>query len=95
MVSIYGLVHNGKTVNNHTVIFLDNVIYFKSYNSVIARIKNGILTLGKDYKYGRTTLKYLYVFLKNNDIDISSKKQLEQYIKINKIEILKDNIQII
>lgn len=36
---------------------------FQSYNSIIAIIKNGVLTLGKNWNYSQTTSKYLYLFI--------------------------------
>lgn len=36
---------------------------FQSYDSTIAIIKNGKLTLGKYWDYSKTTSKHLYLFL--------------------------------
>lgn len=39
-------------------------LYFQSYNSMIAKITNdGVLQLGYDWDYSRTTMKHLYLFL--------------------------------
>lgn len=38
--------------------------YFQSYDSVICKIdNNNRVTLGQDYRYSRTTMKYLIQFL--------------------------------
>lgn len=54
---------NGK---NQFVIFGgDALVTFQSYKSIIANIdKRGTLNLGKDWDYSKTTLTYLYIFLK-------------------------------
>ncbi len=36
---------------------------FQSYESTIAIIENGSLTLGRDWDYSKTTSKHLYLFL--------------------------------
>lgn len=42
----------------------DNGIeYFQSYESLIAKVENGFLSLGEDWDYSKTTLKHLYLFL--------------------------------
>ena len=50
-------------VKNQFIIRGGNKIIFQSYNSTIAVVDNGSITLGADWDYSRTTLKYLYVFL--------------------------------
>ena len=48
---------------NQFVIKTDKGIVFQSYNSVIAIYENGVLTLGKDWDYSKTTTKHLYLFI--------------------------------
>lgn len=48
---------------NQFVIKGDKKIVFQSYNSVIAILENGDLTLGCYWDYSTTTSKYLYMFL--------------------------------
>lgn len=51
---------------NQFIINNNNNIYFQSYESLIAKIdKKGELSLGKDWDYSKTTLKHLYLFLKD------------------------------
>ena len=49
--------------NNQQVINTENEIIFTSYDSIIAILKDGELTVGKDWDYSQTTLKYFYKFL--------------------------------
>ena len=35
----------------------------QSYNSLVAKVENGVLTLGRDWDYSKTTMKHLYLFL--------------------------------
>ena len=50
-------------VKNQFIIRGGNKIIFQSYDSTIAAVDNGSITLGTDWDYSRTTLKYLYAFL--------------------------------
>ena len=48
---------------NQFVITDGNTVVFQSYDSTIARIEGGVLVLGSDWDYSKTTLKHLYLFL--------------------------------
>lgn len=51
-------------VNNQFEIITEEGIYFQSYDSVVAfKSNNGRVVLGEDYRYSRTTMKYLIQFL--------------------------------
>ncbi len=51
---------------NQFVLYGENEIVFQSYKSTIARLeKNDILVLGLHWDYSNTTLKHLYLFLKD------------------------------
>ena len=55
---------NGKSVANQFIITTADGQMFKSYESNIAFVANdGKITLGKDWKYSKTTTKYLNIFL--------------------------------
>ena len=60
-------------------------IFFQSYNSLIAKIdKKGKVTLYKDWDYSNTTMRHLYMFLKEySSIDSKYlyKKGIEKLIK--------------
>ena len=55
---------------NQFIIRGGNKIIFQSYDSTIAVVDNGSITLGADWDYSRTTLKYLYTFLDEEAIYI-------------------------
>lgn len=48
---------------NQFIIVDDDKIVFQSYQSTIAKIEKGILTLYTDWDYSHTTRKHLYLFL--------------------------------
>lgn len=50
---------------NQFIITSENETVFQSYESTIATIKNGALILHDDWNYSKTTLKHLYLFLKD------------------------------
>lgn len=56
----------GNEVPNQFTIYADGVNYFQSYQSMIAKYDGTVLTLGHDWDYSDTTLKYLYIWLNNN-----------------------------
>lgn len=58
---------SGREVANQFVIEDGNKVYFQSYNSVVAKVDNGLMgtvTFGPDWDYSKTTMKHLNVFLK-------------------------------
>jgi hypothetical protein len=60
----------GNKIPNQFTIHNEGVSYFQSYNSLIAKYTcvdgNMVLTLGSDWDYSVTTLKYLYIWLDEN-----------------------------
>jgi len=55
---------SGKPVLNQFIISINNIIYYQSYDSIIARKENGSIYLDPDYyNYSVTTKKYLLRFL--------------------------------
>ena len=77
-------VFNYKHINQF-IIFDENKITFKSYNSIVAVVEDDALTLGIDWDYSQTTLRHLYMFLEEyvNDIYqlIKNKPNKKQAIK--------------
>lgn len=62
--------HNGNSVMNHFIITDGNRTILQSYNSIVAIVDHSaegskILTLGRDWDYSRTTMKYLHQFIKS------------------------------
>lgn len=61
-------------------------VIFQSYNSVIAIFnkKTRDLTLGCDWDYSRTTLKHLYIFLKDviyYDLKLEQKTRIKEALE--------------
>lgn len=56
----------GNAVPNQYVIHTNGDVIFQSYNSTIAIVHNGCVTLGCDWDYSRTTMKYLKIFLEGS-----------------------------
>lgn len=60
--------YNGNSVMNHFIITDGNKTILQSYDSIVAIVdkdKLGLksLTLGRDWDYSRTTMKYVHQFL--------------------------------
>ena len=54
----------------------------QSYNSLVVKIENYTITLGRDWDYSTTTSKYVYMFLEEyTDLPISSEKNKRNYIR--------------
>ena len=72
---------SGNKVANQFVIENDNEIFFQSYKSIIANVKNGKIFLDPVYyKYSKTTSKYLNRFLNMNS------KEVQEGLKSGLIE---------
>ena len=80
--------------NNNVIINVNGEVYFLSYYSTIATIKNDKLTLFSKWDYSTTTKKYLYKFIEYyNILDLENVKNKTNYInklinenKINYVE---------
>jgi len=60
------LINNrGNGAVNQFVIKTNKAYYFQSYDSMIAKYdrKSGVITLGRDWDYSKTTMKHLNIFL--------------------------------
>ena len=55
---------NGNPATNQFVIASDNRIYFQSYDSVVAMIKDGILYVTDKWDFSNTTRKHFYIFVR-------------------------------
>lgn len=60
-------VRSGRAVANQFVAYDDRMTYFQSYESTIAVIDGTSreITIGRDWDYSVTTLKYFYQFLRD------------------------------
>ena len=54
---------SGAKVANQFVVTDGSVEYFQSYDSVIAKRDNYVITVGKDWNYSNTTLRYFKQWL--------------------------------
>lgn len=55
---------SGRPVANQFIVEDFGKVYFQSYESLIAVVQDNRITLGGDWNYSRTTLKYLYAFMR-------------------------------
>lgn len=60
--------NNGYAVMNHFIIVEGNKRILQSYDSIVAIVDrdaegSDLLTLGRDWDYSRTTMKYVHQFL--------------------------------
>ena len=58
--------NNGNAAANQFEIRTPNATYFQSYNSVVAKVKNGNVIVSEYWDYSNTTRKHLYIFLSDH-----------------------------
>lgn len=79
----------GNSIANQFEIrdYQNNVIYFQSYETIIAKIKDGKISVDRQsWDYSKTTSKYLNVFLDDfnfSEIAEMNHDQKEQYFEEN------------
>lgn len=86
---------------NQFIMENEKEIIFQSYDSIIAIVnkKSGVIVLGRDWDYSKTTMKHLYLFIDNEitynenlkelfDTKYSNnrRKSIQQLIDNNKIQ---------
>lgn len=83
---------SGREVANQLVIKVNECIYFQSYKTIIAKKCNGEVTLSTSWDYSRTTLKYLYQFLRDYCFffNVRGKKDVEKLIKDGIIKVAEE-----
>ena len=70
--------------NNQVIIYTDNSVLFQSYDSVIAKIENGITFLDENmWDYSKTTGKYRNIFLGETKKETENKINSGIYILTN------------
>lgn len=72
---------NGRAVANQFIISELGSISFQSYNSLVCKIENEKVTLGRDYDYSRTTMKHLLTFLRDAGRRVYSIADVRKKIK--------------
>lgn len=80
---------NGNPAANQFVISSENGTFFQSYDSVVARIANGKLTLSEAWNFSKTTSKHLYIFLREYGLsEYDNRKAILKAIKSGEIEVV-------
>ena len=74
--------NNNKPVPNHFIVHNEKTgeRFFQSYGSVIVKIHNGQVTLGKDWKASSTTSKYRSMFLGESTAETQKKLDSGEYL---------------
>lgn len=85
MISVSQLINDkGNPAANQFVIVGEQGVYFQSYDSVIAQknYNDGKIYLSPSWDYSKTTLKHLYIFLRDyTRFSVNNKKDIEYNIK--------------
>ena len=90
MVKIsYLYTDGGNVAASQVVINVENDKFFQSYDTIIAAKRDGVVTLDeKKWNYSRTTLKYLYQFLRDFCyVEVHSKRDLMKLIEEGEINL--------
>ena len=80
-----------RPVMNHVVEIKDREINLYSYGSLVCSLRDAsqcdkIIVFGRDYRYSRTTMKYLVDFLRQNGFtDLDSIKAVDDLIKHDEV----------
>ena len=98
MISVSQLINDKKNpAANQFVIFGEQGVYFQSYDSVIAQknYDDGKIYLSPSWDYSKTTLKHLYIFLRDyTRFSVNNKKDVEKgikegnFVEVNAIDII-------
>lgn len=93
-MKIYQLINDkGNPARNQFVVEKDGKTFFQSYNTMIAEVNKDKVTLSKDWHYSNTTLKHLYIFLRQESFPIYGKNDALKAIKSGEFEVV-DEIKI-
>jgi len=90
MIKVRNMVSDrGNSIPNQFIIKVENVIYFQSYETIIAKIENNNIFLDERYwDYSNTTRKYLYKFLREEaGLEVATKKDVLRFINEGKIKL--------
>jgi len=71
--------------NQYQIFVGNDIVYFQSYNKIIARWDDKGVTLSEDYRYSKTTMKYLIQFLNRNSI-----KEVDKLVKDGVYKVAKE-----
>ena len=74
--------NNGNYATNQFVIKTKKATYFQSYDSIICKLDGIDIILSMNWDYSKTTMKHLYMFLRQNGYySLSSTKDIRKAIK--------------
>lgn len=74
--------NNGNYATNQFIIKTKKATYFQSYDSIICKLDGKNIILSMNWDYSKTTMKRLYMFLRQNGINgLSSAKDVRNAIK--------------
>ena len=71
---------NYRPVANHFIIEDGDTVYIQSYRSIVVKKEYNKITLGRDWDYSRTTMKYVGQYLGENAKSIRAKIASGEYI---------------
>ena len=77
----------GRTVKDHIVETKDREVNLYSYNSLVCSLRNTsqcdrIIVFGRDYRFSKTTMKYLVDFLRQNGFtELNDSKAIDKAIE--------------
>ena len=90
-MKIYQLINDkGNSARNQFVVEKDGKTYFQSYKTMIAEVNKDKVTLSKDWHYSNTTLKHLYIFLRQEGFQIEGKNDVLKAIKSGNFEVVEE-----
>lgn len=73
---------NGNPAANQFIIKTKKATYFQSYDSIVCKLDGINIVLSTDWEYSKTTMKHLYMFLRQNGYyNLSSAKEVRNAIK--------------
>lgn len=72
--------------NNQAILNEGDKVIFQSYNSVIAVVEGDKVSLSKDYRFSKTTIKYVCKFF-----DVASIKEIDARVESGEYLIDIDN----
>lgn len=73
---------NGNPAANQFIIKTKKATYFQSYDSIVCKLDGINIVLSTDWEYSKTTMKHLYMFLRENGYyNLSSAKEVRNAIK--------------
>ena len=90
-MKIYQLINDkGNPARNQFVVEKDGKTYFQSYETIIAEVNKDKVTLSKDWVYSTTTLKHLYIFLRQEGFQIENKNDALKAIKSGEFKVVEE-----